>query len=83
VEHGADINKEDNDGVTPLFISCKEGHENVVKYLMEHGENINEKKSNGENINEKRSNDENIKHKKENDDDDKGDSKKKKFRTGL
>ena len=37
VEHGTDINKEDNDGFTPLYNACEEGHEDVVKYLVEHG----------------------------------------------
>jgi len=44
VEHGADINKESNNGCTPLFSAYQEGHITVVKYLVEHGANIKKKK---------------------------------------
>jgi len=37
VEHGADIDKEDMNGITPLFNACKNRNETTVKYLMEHG----------------------------------------------
>jgi len=40
VEHGANVNKENNDGETPLFIACKFGNEIKVQYLVEHGANI-------------------------------------------
>ena len=33
VQQGANINKENNNGATPLFIACQYGHENVVKYF--------------------------------------------------
>ena len=36
MEQGADINKEDNDGWTPLMSTCQNRHENKVKYLVEH-----------------------------------------------
>ena len=32
VEHGADINRETNDGYTPLFMACYDGKLNLVKY---------------------------------------------------
>jgi len=41
VEHGADINKENKFGWTPIFIACQKGHINIVKYLVEHGADIN------------------------------------------
>jgi ankyrin repeat protein len=41
VEHGADINKEDKDGRSPLFIACKIPNGSMVKYLVEHGANVN------------------------------------------
>jgi len=41
VKHGADINKEDEYGKTPLFYACLEGHENIVKYLIKYGAEIN------------------------------------------
>jgi len=47
VEHGADINKEDNYSFTPLFWSCQEGHISIVKYLVEHGANVNEESISG------------------------------------
>jgi len=31
VEHGADINKEDNKGWTPLLWTCQEGHTEIIK----------------------------------------------------
>jgi len=45
VEHGADINKEDNDGATPLYIACF--NEQVVKYLVEHEADINKEADGG------------------------------------
>ena len=43
VEHGADINKRNNDGWSPLLIVCFNGHIEIVKYLMEHGADIKDK----------------------------------------
>ena len=40
VEHGADVNKENRNGETPLFSACIKGNEAIVKYLMEHGADI-------------------------------------------
>jgi len=48
-EHGAIINKENNNGRTPLYFACQKGHDNIVKYLVEYWANINEGKSNEEN----------------------------------
>jgi len=39
VEHGADVNKENKDGDTPLIIAWQD--EEIVKYLIEHGADIN------------------------------------------
>jgi len=41
VEHGADINKKKNDGLTLLFNACLSRNENIVKCLVEHGADIN------------------------------------------
>jgi len=41
MEHGADINKENNEFGTPIFIACLNGHEDIVKYLVDHDANIN------------------------------------------
>jgi len=46
IKRGADINKEDISGKTPLFNACKNGNEAVVKYLVKHGADINKKTSN-------------------------------------
>ena len=41
VEHGADINKENWVGETPLFKACECGNEDLVSYLIEHGADVN------------------------------------------
>jgi len=41
IRHGADINKEDNCGRTPLFWACRNGNEKIFNYLLEHGADIN------------------------------------------
>jgi ankyrin repeat protein len=41
VEHGADINKENIYGETPLFYACRSGNKDIVKYLVENGADIN------------------------------------------
>ncbi|KAG4083869.1 ankyrin [Neocallimastix lanati (nom. inval.)] len=47
VEHEADINKETDNGQTPLFDACRKENENIVKYLVEHGADINKETNNG------------------------------------
>lgn len=37
VEHGANINAKDINGVTPLHIAAKNGHFSIVKFLVKHG----------------------------------------------
>jgi len=46
VEKGADINKKDGFGETPLFAACNitnanENNEKIVKYLIDHGADVN------------------------------------------
>ena len=41
VENGADINKENKDGKTPLFYSCNIRYANLVKYLIENNAKVN------------------------------------------
>jgi len=31
-------------GGTPLFVTCENGHMDIIKYLVEYGANINKKK---------------------------------------
>jgi len=39
----ADINKKNEDDEIPLYIAIKEGHYTIVKYLIKHEANKNEK----------------------------------------
>jgi len=48
IEYGVNINKEDNDGNSPLFYACLSGNMTVVRYLIEQGANINKLNKYGE-----------------------------------
>eukprot|EP00833_Pecoramyces_ruminatium_P000643 jgi/Orpsp1_1/1174675/evm.model.c7180000050927.2 len=39
--HGANINIENNFGETPLSNAFENGNEAIIKYLVEHGANLN------------------------------------------
>jgi ankyrin repeat protein len=41
VEHDADVNYKNKSGYSPLINSCKQGHEENVKYLIEAGADVN------------------------------------------
>ena len=48
LEHGANVLKADDEGVTPLLIaSCCNGHLEVVKLLITHGGDVNRASSDG------------------------------------
>jgi ankyrin repeat protein len=47
IEHGADPNKQDADGQTPLFEACYAGNSETVLLLLEYGANPNVKDSDG------------------------------------
>ena len=47
VHLGADINNENNFGVTHLFNACYSGNLNLVKHLVEHGLDINKEANDG------------------------------------
>ena len=50
IEHGADINKENNNGGTPLMFASKNENKTLIKYLVDHGANVNIKLDNGKTI---------------------------------
>lgn len=41
LENGADINKKDKNGLTPLLVACKWNYLKSIKILLEHGANVN------------------------------------------
>jgi len=43
IEHGVDVNKENNNDESPLYFAFMERQEDIVKYLVEQGANINKK----------------------------------------
>ena len=47
VEQGADKDKADRVGCTPLFWGCDRGHIDVVKYLVEQGASLDKADSSG------------------------------------
>jgi len=47
IEQGANVNKENKKGATPIFNACLGGHEAVVQYLVEHGADLNKQSQDG------------------------------------
>ena len=45
VEHGADVNKADEAGKTPLQCALNEEYIDIAQYLVEHGANVNDSAS--------------------------------------
>lgn len=43
IELGADVNKVDTYGNTPLIMACRYGYEDLVRYLVERGANVNKR----------------------------------------
>jgi len=50
VEHGADVNKKDKYGETPIYNACHRNNKNIIKYLVENGTNLNEENEEGETV---------------------------------
>ncbi|KAF6200969.1 hypothetical protein GE061_005416, partial [Apolygus lucorum] len=48
VEHGADVNKGDNEGWTPLHATASCGFISIAKYLIENGANVAAVNNDGE-----------------------------------
>lgn len=48
VEHGADVNRGDNEGWTPLHATASCGFESIAKYLLEHGADVAAVNNDGE-----------------------------------
>ena len=48
IEIGADVNKEDSSGFTPLMYACLyAGSNDIIEYLLEHGADVNHISKNG------------------------------------
>ena len=47
LSEGANVNKKDGHGCTPLHWSARKGHADVSKLLLENGANVNEKNIHG------------------------------------
>ncbi|CAI5720487.1 unnamed protein product [Hyaloperonospora brassicae] len=47
VEHGAKVDGRDVDGNTPLHLAISEGHEDIARYLLEHGADPSAKNNEG------------------------------------
>lgn len=48
VENGADVNKTDNDGKTPLLMALREYTDNIIIYLVENGADVNKADKHGD-----------------------------------
>lgn len=48
VEHGADVNRGDNEGWTPLHATASCGFKSIAKYLLEHGADVAAVNNDGE-----------------------------------
>jgi hypothetical protein len=48
LEHGADINMQDEDGWTPLYVASKNGVLEVLRLLLEHGADVEVRNNDGE-----------------------------------
>jgi len=42
VEKGADVNFKNKNGNTPLIVACKVSNISIVKFLIDHGSNVND-----------------------------------------
>ena len=47
IDQGADVNKADTDGVTPLFIASLNGHDDVVKLILAASPEVNKADTDG------------------------------------
>ncbi len=58
LEHGANVNKEDIFGKTPLIEATRGGHLEIVRLLLENGADVDAKNSKGKTVFSYRPNDE-------------------------
>ena len=47
IEHGADVNHQNDSGETALILACERGDESLAQHLIENGANVNVSKSRG------------------------------------
>ena len=47
LDYGAFVDREDEEGTSPLFIACREGHADAVQLCHEHGAEVNKAKQDG------------------------------------
>ena len=48
VQHGANVNQQDQDGRSPLWTAANHNHIPIVKYLLKHGGDLNQGDNDGE-----------------------------------
>ena len=41
IDKGADVDKADDEGCTPLYMACQEGHDDAVQLLLRHNAGVN------------------------------------------
>ena len=47
LDGGADVNRANEDGVTPLFIACQQGHVDVARLLLDRGAEVDQATEDG------------------------------------
>jgi uncharacterized protein len=47
LDHSAEVDAKNNEGVTPLYLAAVEGHKDVVKLLLDHGAEVDAKNNEG------------------------------------
>ena len=48
LDKGAEVDRAEKDGVTPLYVSCKNGHFDAARLLLDNGAEVDRAKEDGE-----------------------------------